>query len=205
MLTFEQFVLDTAEKGRAINTLFEERLFALVGTLERIAVPLAAAKIPYAVIGGMAIMVQVDRVEPSAVRNTKDIDIMIHRADLDRIKKVGQEHGFTFRHTAGLDTLLPHGETKALNAVHLVFSGEKTKASQTVPNPPLRPEHLSVHGIPVAVVSVLDLISMKLANNRDIDRVHIRDLDSVGLITPEIEKVLPSVLHARLEEIRSSE
>ena len=67
-----------------------------------------------------------------AVRNTRDIDIMIHRADLDRIKKVGQEHGFT------------HGETKALNAVHL------------------------------------DLISMKLANNRDIDRVHIRDLDSFG-------------------------
>jgi hypothetical protein len=90
LLTFEQFLHDTAEKGRTINTLFEERLFALVGTLQRIAAPLAAAQIPYEVIGGMAVMVQVDRVEPSAVRNTKDIDIMIHRADLERIKAVSQ-------------------------------------------------------------------------------------------------------------------
>ena len=205
MLTFEQFLRDTVEKGGAINTLFEERLFALVGTLERIAGPLAAAKIPYEVIGGMAVMVQVNRVEPSAVRSTKDIDIMIHRTDLERIKEVAHHHGFTFRHSASMDMLLPRGETKAGNAVHLVFSEEKTKASQTVPNPPLRPEYLSVHGIEVAVISVLDLVSMKLASNRDIDRVHVRDLDSVGLVTRQIEKALPLVLHARLQEIRSKE
>ncbi len=34
MLTFQQFLQDTAEKGRTTNTLFEERLFALVGTLD---------------------------------------------------------------------------------------------------------------------------------------------------------------------------
>ena len=112
MLTFEQFVQDTAEKGRSINILFEQRLFALVGTLEKITGPLEAAKIAYEVIGGMAVMIQVNRVEPSAVRNTKDIDIMIYRADLDRIKEVTETHGFTFRHAAGLDMLLPHGETK---------------------------------------------------------------------------------------------
>jgi hypothetical protein len=205
MLSFEQSVLDAAENGRSINTLFEERLFALVGTLERIAGPLASAKIPYEVIGGMAVMVQVDRVERSAVRNTKDIDIMIHRADLERVKEVGQQHGFTFRHVAGVDMLLPPGETKALNAIHLIFSGERTKINQAVPNPPLRPEYLSVHGIPVAVISVMDLVSMKLTNNRDIDRVHIRDLDSVGLITPAIKEALPVILQARLEEIRERE
>ena len=205
MLSFEQSVLDAAENGRSINTLFEERLFALVGTLERIAGPLASAKIPYEVIGGMAVMVQVDRVERSAVRNTKDIDIMIHRADLERVKEVGQQHGFTFRHAAGVDMLLPPGETKALNAIRLVFSGKKNKTNQAVPNPPLRPEHLSVHGIPIAVISVMDLVSMKLTNNRDIDRVHIRDLDSVGLITLKIVKALPVNLHARLEEIRDKE
>ncbi len=141
-------------------------------------------------IGGMAVMVQIDRVEPAAVRNTKDIDIMINRADLERIGKIALIDGDT---------------SKALNAVHLVFSSEKTKANQTVPNPPLRPEHVSVHGIPVAVIPVIDLVAMKLANNRDIDRVHVRDLDSVGLITPELEKALTAPLHARLQGIRSSE
>ena len=205
MLTFEQFVQNTVEKGGSINVLFEERLFALVGTLERIAEPLAAEKIPYELIGGGAVMVQVHRVEPSAVRNTKDIDIMVHRSDLERIKQVAQRHGFTFRHSAGLDMLLPHGETQARNAVHLIFSGEKVRPNQAAANPPIRPEHLSIHGVDVAVIPVVDLVQMKLSNNRDIDRVHVRDLDSVGLITPEVETALASVLRVRLEEIRSKE
>jgi putative nucleotidyltransferase-like protein len=205
MLTFEQYLHNTAEKGGAINTLFEERLFALVGTLERIAAPLAAAKIPYELIGGGAVMVQVNRVEPSAVRNTKDLDILVRRADLEHIKEVAAQHGFTFRHAAGLDMLLPHGETQARNAVHLVFTGEKVRPSQAMPNPPIRPELLSVHGVEVAVIPLVDLVHMKLSNNRDIERVHVRDLDSVGLITAEVEKALPHVLRTRLQEICSTD
>ena len=204
-MTFEQLLYRTVEKGGSINTLFEERLFALVGTLERIAKPLAAEKIPYELIGGGAVMVQVNRVEPSAVRNTKDLDIMVHRSDLDRIKEVAQRSGFTFRHTAGLDMLLPAGETQARNAVHLVFSGERVRSNQVVPNPPLRPEHVSVHGVEVAVIPVFDLVQMKLSNNRDIDRVHVRDLDSVGLVTAEVQRALPPALQVRLEEIRGTE
>jgi len=205
MRTFEQFLHDTALRGASINTLFEERLFALVGTLEKIAGPLASEKIAYEVIGGMAVMIQVSRVEPDAVRNTKDIDIMVQRADLQRIKEVAGRHGFTFRHTAGLDMLLPAGETKARNAVHLLFSGERATTHQPVPNPPIRPEQLSLHGVEVAVIPVEDLLQMKLSNNRDIDRVHVRDLDSVGLISPEIEASLPLDLRDRLREIRSRE
>jgi hypothetical protein len=101
--------------------------------------------------------------------------------------------------------LLPPGETKAANAVHLIFSGEKNNEKQTVPNPALHPEYLKVHGVEVAVISVGDLLKMKLVVNRDIDRVHVRDLDSVGLITQEIEKALPADLRWRLEEIRSKD
>jgi len=63
MKTFEQFMSESFENGLTINTLFEEHLFALVGTLERIAKPLAEAKIPYELIGGGAVLVQVNRVE----------------------------------------------------------------------------------------------------------------------------------------------
>ncbi len=205
MLTFEQYVRQAATEGRSINTLFEERLFALVGTLERIAKPLADRKIPYALVGGGAVMVQVNRVEPSAVRNTKDLDILVNRADLERIKEVAAEHGFSFKHSAGLDRLLPSGETKARNAVHLIFTGEKVKASQVIPNPSLKPEYLHVHGVKVAVIPVRDLVAMKLSNNRDVDRVHVRDLDSVGLVTLEVEEALPPALRERLQQIRNSE
>jgi hypothetical protein len=199
MLTFAQFLHATAEKGGAINTLFEAQLFVFVGTLERIARPLAAEKIPYELVGGGAVMVQVNRVEPSAVRSTKDVDIMIHRRNLESIKEVAHRHGFTCYSPDS------PGETKARNAVHLIFSGEKATPSQAVPNPPLRPEHLSLHGVEVAVIPVLDLVQMKLSNNRNIDRVHVRDMDSVGLITPEVEMPLPSALRIRLQQIRSKE
>ena len=111
--------------------MFEERHFALIGTLERIAEPLAAAGIPYELIGGGAVMVQVDRVE-------------------------------------------------------------------TISNPPVRPEYLTVNGVQVAVIPAADSLQMKLSNNRHIDRVPVRDLDPVGLITPEIEHGLPSALQVRL-------
>lgn len=205
MLAFEQFVEDTLRRGGSINTMFEERLFALIGVLERVAIPLTKDDIPYELIGGGAVMVQVQRVEPSAVRNTKDVDIMLYREDLERAKESVMRHGFTFRHVAGVDMLLPPGETKAMNAVHLIFSGEKVRPNQVIPNPPIRPERVSVHGVDVAVIPVADLLQMKLSNNRDIDRVHVRDLDSVGLITTDVENSLPSSLVARLAEIRGTE
>jgi len=37
------------------------------------------------------------------------------------------------------------------------------------------------------------------------DRVHVRDMDSVGLITLEIEASLSDILHARLAEVRATE
>lgn len=46
---------------------------------------------------------------------------------------------------------------------------------------------------------------MKLTSYRLKHRVHIQDLDAVGLITPEIEERLPELLRSRLSEIRASE
>jgi len=185
--------------------MFEERFFALLGTLEKITKALVDAKIPFELIGGGAVMLHVNQVKPSAVRNTKDVDIMVQRADLDRIKEAAAQHGFTFRHAAGVDLLLPARETQARNAVRLIFTGENVRPNQATPNPPLRLQHISVHGVDVAVVPVADLVLMKLSDNRDIDRVHVRDLDLVGLVTPEIERALPPVIHARLQEIRGTE
>lgn len=57
----------------------------------------------------------------------------------------------------------------------------------------------SAEGILLAPVA--DLVLMKLTSYRLRDRVHIQDMDSVGLITPEIEAGLPEPLRARLAEI----
>jgi hypothetical protein len=46
---------------------------------------------------------------------------------------------------------------------------------------------------------------MKLTTFRLKDKVHIQDLDGVGLITPEIEAQLPDLLRQRLAEVRAAE
>jgi len=128
---------------------------------------------------------------------------MISRSDLKRVISVAESQGFRFRHAAGMDMLL-YGD-KALNAVHLLFSGEKVKPSQVVPNPGLSPERKRLKGQEVWVIPVADLVRMKLSANRDKDRVHIRSLDAAGLITPEIERGLPESLRARLQHVRETE
>jgi len=55
------------------------------------------------------------------------------------------------------------------------------------------------------IAPVADLVKMKLTSFRDKDRVHVRDMDGVGLITPEIEAGLPEPLRQRLAEVRASE
>jgi hypothetical protein len=200
---FQQRLEEAASKGEVVNLVFEERLFGLVGILQRIADPLATANIPYEVVGGLAVLIHVEEADPAQSVLTRDIHILIRRSDLEKVVEVAEFQGFRFRHAAGLDMLL-YGD-KAINAVHLVFSGEKVKPGQAIPNPRLAPERKMVTGQVVWVIPVPDLVRMKLSANRDKDRVHIRSLDAAGLITPEIERGLPESLRARLQQVRETE
>src|SRR4051812_19426735 len=50
--------------------------------LLRAARALEEARVPYAVAGGNAVAAWVSRVDEAAVRNTRDVDIVLRRADL---------------------------------------------------------------------------------------------------------------------------
>jgi len=52
-----------------------------------------------------------------------------------------------------------------------------------------------------AVLDLAALVRMKLTSLRDIDRVHIADLLSVGLIDAAVRGTLPPDLRLRLAEI----
>jgi hypothetical protein len=51
------------------------------------------------------------------------------------------------------------------------------------------------------VVSLAGLVRMKLVVNRDQDRVHLRDLIGVGLVTREMAHSLPAELAGRLDAL----
>jgi len=204
-LTFEQFLRDTARRGEVVNLMFEERLFDLVGVLHKITDPLMAENVPHELIGGMAVLVHVEEADPGQSTLTRDVDLMIRRSDLERVKEIALRQGFRFRHAAGLDMLMHGPSDSARNAVHLIFSGEKVRPNQAAPNPPIQPEKKAVLGREVFVIPVADLVSMKLSSNRDKDRVHIRAMDAAGLITPEVEHGLPEELQGRLRYTRETE
>ncbi len=63
MLSFQDFVDGAARSGKVVNLLFEQPVFALVGTLDRIVKVLEQAGISYELVGGMAVFVHVNKVD----------------------------------------------------------------------------------------------------------------------------------------------
>ena len=205
MQTFHKFVEEIAWKGAVVNMHFEKRIFELVDMLHRFSQPLRHAGIPHELVGGLAVYLYVEEVDPKAGALTRDVDVMVRREDLERIIEAAASSGFRYRHAAGLDMLMYGDSVRAADAVHLLFAGERAKPTQTTLNPDLNPVHKVIEGLNVYVVPVADLLTMKLGANRDKDRVHVRGLDATGLITPEMADALPAELRARLDNIRATE
>jgi len=97
-------------------------------------------------------------------------------------------------HAAGIDMLVDAKEPKARSAVHLLLVD---------PVPGFSKPTVTAEGILLAPVS--DLVRMKLTSFRLRDKTHVIDMDSVGLITPEIEAALPDALRRRLQQAREEE
>jgi hypothetical protein len=68
------------EKAERFYGLVQQRLQRAVSALE-------AARIPYAVIGGNAVMSWVARADASAVRPTQDVDLLLSPSDFEAAKR----------------------------------------------------------------------------------------------------------------------
>ena len=139
--------------------------------------------------------------DPLSARLTKDVDLAVDRADVPRITEAVREAGLEYRHVAGVDMLVDAQAPSARSAVHLVFIGEKVRPQYPEPVPDFSRPAVVEEGILLA--SVADLVRMKLTSLRLKDKVHLLDMDSVGLITPEVEAELSQVLRDRLNQVRA--
>jgi hypothetical protein len=185
-----------------VNTLFENKVEQLYDVTVRLAAALEGAGIPYQIIGGFAVFSHVDAVDPLGARLTRDVDITVDRQRLNNIAAAVEAAGFRYRHVAGVDMLVDAKEPKARSAVHIVFANEKVRPEYVDSVPSISTPERSKRGYWIAPVA--DLVRMKLTSFRLKDQVHIQDLDSARLITPEIEASLPEVLIARLVEVRAA-
>ena len=175
---------------RAVEKV-RERLLRATSALE-------GAGVLYAVAGGNAIAVWVTRVDESAVRNTRDVDILIRRDDLPAAKSALEEAGFVHKHTAGTDLFLDGPAAKPRDAVHILFAGEKVRPDELLANPDVTESVPSDH---FRVLDLEALVRIKLTAFRDKDRTHLRDLLDVGLIDASWCRKYPPDLAGRLQSL----
>lgn len=159
---------------------------------------LEAAGVPYAVIGGNAVMAWVEQADEAAVRFTQDVDLVLRRDDLERAKTALEKAGFVHRRSAGIEMFLDGPGAKARDAVHVIFSGEKVRPEYVAPVPDVA-ESVSFKSF--RVLSLEAIVKMKLTSNRDKDRMHVRDMLGVGLIDATWPARYPPELAARLQHL----
>jgi len=166
--------------------------------LHRAAAALDAAGIPYAIAGGNAVALWVARVDETAVRNTRGVDVLLRRDDLDRTKAALEAAGFVYRHLAGIDLFLDGADGKQQEAIRLIYASEQVRPDEPAPNPTVgdfeQDERFKVLSLPA-------LVQIKLTAFRDKDRVHLRDLIDVGLIDAGWQAKLSPVLWKRLKQL----
>jgi len=182
---------------------YDKHVEQLFEVMKRVHSALTNAGIDYRIVGGMGVFFQVSERDPIAGRLTKDVDIAIRRGDLERIASAVEKYGFKYRHAAGVDMLVDATQPKVRSAVHFVFIREKVRPEYLEPVPDFSEPTVTQEGLLLS--PVLDLLRMKLTSFRLKDKVHIIDMDGVGLITPEIENALPEPLRRRLQQVRQED
>jgi len=169
--------------------------------LRRVGSALDSAGIPYAIVGGNAVAAWVGRVDPSATRATKDVDVLVERGELDRVTAALTDLGFSREDLRGLVLFVDPDEPSRRAGVHLVWAGEKVRPSYVCEAPSVAEAERDPEGF--AVLGLAALVRMKLTSFRDIDRVHLADMLSVGLIDKATRSSLRPELQSRLEQVQA--
>ncbi len=161
-----------------------------------------AAGVPYAVIGGNAVATWVARCDVGAVRATKDVDVLLRRADLARAAAVLAPLGFEQVEVMGVPVFLEPSDPRPSMGVHVVLASERVRPTDPRPAPDVAQAERSASGF--LVLDLLSLVTMKLNAYRRVDQVHLEDLLRLGLIDAELAARLPEDLRERLREVRDT-
>ncbi len=170
--------------------------------LMRVTEALDSAGVAYAVIGGNAVAAWVSVIDPGATRSTKDVDLLLRRADLERAAEVLSSIGMIHDEVLGIPVFMEADDPLPSRGVHVILSGEKVRESAGYPAPAVERAERSESGF--LVLDLPSLVAMKLDANRRVDQVHMEDLLRVGSINAELASQLPPDLLERLRYIRDT-
>ena len=118
-------ILDRMERAVA---RVRERLLRVTAVLNQ-------EGIAYAVVGGHAVASWVTTVDEGAVRNTRDIDVLVRREDLPVITAALERAGFVRAEVLDVTMFLDGPDARPSESIHLLFAGEKVRAEHPLPSP----------------------------------------------------------------------
>jgi hypothetical protein len=184
--------------GDALWQRMERAVEKVQQRLEKTALALEQAGIPYAIIGGNAVRAWVAQADEAAVRTTRDVDILLRRSDFPRATAAMEAAGSVYRHAKSIDMFLDGPDAKARDAVHVLFAGEKVRPDDPLPAPDVtEAEEIQKH----RTLKLEPLVRMELTAFTREARMHLRDMIDVELIDDTWCEKLPPELAARLKEL----
>src|ERR1700683_3005266 len=166
--------------------------------LRRATKALDDAGVPYAVAGGHAVAEWVARVDEDAVRNTRDIDLLIRRIDLPAARTALEAAGFVYYQLLDVDMFIDGPQGRPSGGVHILFAGEKVRPDDEQASPDLDESERAAE---FQVATLTALVRMKLISYRRKDQVHLLDLIGVGLIDATWPARFPPPLADRLQQL----
>jgi hypothetical protein len=159
---------------------------------------LDAAGVPYAVAGGNAVAEWVAWADEGAVRNTRDVDLLVRRTDLPAARAAFEAAGFVYQQLRNVDLFIDGPQGRPSEAIHLLFAGEKVRQDDEHSLPCIDESERAVE---FQVASLEALVRMTLTAFRRKDQVHLLDLIGVGLLDATWPARLPPTLGARLQQL----
>jgi hypothetical protein len=166
--------------------------------LHRATRALDVAGVPYAIAGGNAVAEWIARIDEGAVRNTRDVDLLIRRADLGVARIALESAGFVYHQVLDVEMFIDGPQGRPSEAVQILYAGEKVRAEYAYAAPDLDE---SERAVDFQVTSLEALVRMKLVSYRRKDQVHLLDLIGVGLVNATWPARFPAPLGARLQQL----
>jgi len=166
--------------------------------LERACRALEESQVPYAVIGGLAIAAWVATIDDGAVRNTRDVDLLLREEDLSRAADALLRVGFHRDAVMGITVFLDGPDGKPSQGIHVLLAGRKVRESYATPAPDTN-DIMLING--KRIVDLSELVGMKLNSYRRKDQTHLLDLIGVGLISKSWPARFPPLLAERLQAL----
>src|SRR5262245_60770152 len=155
-VTMSWEILDRMERAVA---KVRERLLRATAALNQ-------AGVPNAVVGGHAVASWVATIDEGAVRNTRDIDLLVRREDLPAIAAALEPVGFIQGEVLDVPKFLDGPNAKPSESIQLLFSGEKTRPDHVIPAPDLTTVD-DPAGFRVIIIE--SLLTIELLSNRNVN------------------------------------